>query len=75
MKLLRASLLIAGLVLTLGPPILFGTFAILATRANPAEQSGWVALVGGSLVMAMTVPQIGIMVLLAYLFVRMMKDR
>ena len=75
MKLLRASLLIAGLVLTLGPPILFATFAILATRANPIDQPGWAALVGGSLVLTMTAPQVGIMALLAYLFVRMMKDR
>ena len=75
MRLLRASLLIAGLVLTLGPPILFATFAILAARANPVDQSGWVTLVGGSLILTMTVPQVGIMVLLAYLFVRMMKDR
>ena len=75
MKLLRASLLIAGLVLTLGPPILLGTFAILAYRAIPIDQSGWAALVGGSLILTMTAPQVGIMVLLAYLFVRMMKER
>ena len=75
MKWLRPTLLIAGLALALGPPALFATFAILATRANPADHAGWVGLVGGSLLMTMTVPQIGIMVLLAYLFVRMIKDR
>jgi hypothetical protein len=74
-KLLRASLLIAGVVLTLGPPLLFATFAILATRADPIDQAGWAALVAGSLILTMTAPQIGIMALLAYLFVRMMKER
>ena len=73
MKRLRVVLLAAGLALTLGPPILFASFAILAYRADPVAQSGWAALVGGSLILTMTAPQVGIMMLLAYLFVRMMK--
>jgi hypothetical protein len=72
-KRLRVVLLAAGLSLTLGPPILFAIFAVLAYRADPIDQSGWAAWVGGSLILTMMGPQVGIMMLLVYLFVRMMK--
>lgn len=72
---LQRFLLVAGLVLTFAPPILFAVFAILAYRADPVDQAGWSMLVGGSLILTLTMPQVGIMVLLVYICLRYFKQR
>jgi hypothetical protein len=66
MKLLRALLLLFGLIMTLGPPALFAALALYVYWTNPIDQSGWGALVGGSMILAMAVSPVGLLVLLVY---------
>jgi hypothetical protein len=66
MRLLRALLLLSALVMAFGPPILFATLTLYVYWTNPIDQSGWGALVGGSMIMAMAVSPVGLFLLLVY---------